>query len=56
MRKLRDKEGETAIVVPVVVRPIVVGVQVATVVITVRVEQVRIAVGNAHCFIFDTAP
>ena len=45
MKKLRKDEGETAIVVPVVVRPIVVGVQTATVIVTVRIEHVRIAVG-----------
>lgn len=45
MKELRDDERETAMVVPVVVRPIVVRVQPATIVVAVRIEHVRIAVG-----------
>jgi hypothetical protein len=44
MRELRKNEGETTIVVPVVVRPVVVGVQPTTIVVTVRIEDVRVAI------------
>lgn len=46
MKELLDDEREAAIVVPVVVRPIVVRVQPATIVVAVRIKQVRIAVGT----------
>jgi len=52
---MRDNEGKTAVVIPLVVRPVVIGVEPTTIVIAVRVEQVRVAVGNAHFFICATA-
>lgn len=55
MRELRSLEGEATIVVPLVVRILVVGVQPLTIIVPVGVEHVRIAIGNAHCPFQDTA-
>ncbi len=53
---MRDNKREPAVVVPLVVWPVVVGVQPTTIVVAVRVEQVRIAVGNTQETISVTAP
>ena len=51
-----DNEREAAIVVPVGVRPVVVGVQPTAIVVPVRVEQVRITVGIARDIVYTTTP
>lgn len=55
-RKLRDDEGEAIIAIPFVVGLVVVRVQPAAIVITIRGEQIRIAVRNTQETTCATAP
>ena len=51
---MRDGEGEPAIVVPLVVGVVIARVQIPAIVVAVRVEQVRIAVGIARRIAYAT--
>jgi len=53
---LRDDEGEAIIAIPFVVGLVVVRVQPAAIVITIRGEQIRIAVRNTQETTCATAP
>jgi len=41
---LRDSEGKTVVTVPLIIRLVIVGVQPTAIVITIRVQQVQIAI------------
>lgn len=56
MRNLRDGEGKAIITIPPIVRPVVVGVQVTTVIVTTIAEEIRITVRNVHNTIYVTTP
>lgn len=56
MRKLRDGEGKAIITIPPIVRPVVVRVQVTTVIVTIGTEEIRITVRNIHNTICVTTP
>ncbi len=52
---MRDDERETVVAIPPVVRLVIVRVQPGTIVVPIRVEQFRIAVGIARDAICSTA-
>ncbi len=52
---MREDGDESAIIVPVVIRSVIVGVEPLTIVITVGVEQIGITVGIVQHITFDTA-
>jgi hypothetical protein len=49
-------ESETIVTIPPVVRVVVIGVEPPALVIAVRVEEIRVAIGNARNIIHATAP
>lgn len=47
MRELRRHEGETILTIPLVVGLVIGGLEPLPIIIAARIEQVRIAIGNA---------
>lgn len=50
---MRGEEGEAIVLIPLVIRPVIVGIEV--IVVAVRAEQFRIAIGNVQNTIRGTA-